>query len=316
MRAWVQRAYGPVEASVRLEEVRVPKPAPGDVCVRVRYAGANPLDWKLVEGHYKWMSKARPPCGVGFDLAGEVHDAGRNAARFTSGMRVAGLIPAFQRPPGAFAQFALVPAHLLVSVPDNVPLEQAAALPVAGLSARQMCRMAHVRSGSRVLVHGASGGVGHLAIQLARNLGADVTAVASEASHALLRSLVADVRLVDRSLPLAAWGGPFDAVLDCPATLNSSDLRTLLVPAGRSVATTPRFPQVVIDMVLNLARRGKREVLMLKPDPTDLAALLQQVAAGELRVAFERVFPFQEAAQALVASRGGRARGKIVVAVD
>lgn len=316
MRAWVQRAYGPVEASIRLEEVRLPAPAPGDVCVRVRYAGVNPLDWKLIEGHYKWMSKARPPCGVGFDLAGEVHDAGRNAAHFTNGMRVAGLIPAFQRPPGAIAQYALVPAHLLVSVPDNVPLDHAAALPVAGLSARQMCAMADVRSGARVLVHGASGGVGHLALQVARNLGATVTASAGATSHALLQSLVTDARLVDRTVPIAAWGGPFDVVLDCPATLTSADLRTLLAPAGRYVATTPRFPQVVIDTVLNLVRRGRRDVLMLKPDHAHLAALMTQAGAGALHVAVERVFPFAAAAQALAASRAGGVRGKIVVAVD
>jgi NADPH:quinone reductase-like Zn-dependent oxidoreductase len=316
MKALIQRSYGPVESSVAFEEIRLPTPTSGDVCVRVRYAGVNPLDWKLVEGHYKWMSKSRPPCGVGFDLAGEVHDAGRGSARFTQGMRVAGVIPAFQRPPGAIALFALVPAELLVPVPDGVPLDQAAALPVAGLSALQMCRLAQVRQGARVLVHGASGGVGHLAVQVARNLGADVTATASTASHEMLRSLAADLRLVDRNAATDTWGGPFDAVLDCPATLTSSDLRTLLASGGHYVATTPRFPQVVFDTILNFVRRGKRRVLMLKPDVADLATLMQQLAAGQLRVAIDRVFPFSEAAQALAASRSGRVRGKVVVAID
>src|SRR5512133_3554588 len=79
VKALVQRAYGPVESSVAIEDVPVPNPGGDDVRVRVRFAGINPLDWKLVEGHYKWMSKARPPCGAGFDLAGEVHEAGRGA---------------------------------------------------------------------------------------------------------------------------------------------------------------------------------------------------------------------------------------------
>ena len=198
MRALVQQAYGPVETSVEVRGgAAFPRPAGADVCVRVRYAGINPLDWKLVEGHFKWMSKARPPCGVGFDLAGEVHDAGRGAAGFAQGTRVAGLIPAFKRPPGSIAQYALVPARLLVEVPDRVPLDQAAALPVAGLSALQMCRMATIGPGMRVLVHGASGGVGHLAVQIARNLGAVVTASSSAASHPLLQSLGPD-RVVDR----------------------------------------------------------------------------------------------------------------------
>ena len=154
MRALVQRPMGRSRQAWKSRRCASRGRLAQDVCVRVRYAGINPLDWKLVEGHFKWMSKARPPCGVGFDLAGEVHDAGRGAAGFAQGTRVAGLIPAFKRPPGSIAQYALVPARLLVEVPDRVPLDQAAALPVAGLSALQMCRMAtdrprDARAGSR-----------------------------------------------------------------------------------------------------------------------------------------------------------------------
>ena len=315
VRALVQRAYGPVETSVGVEEVRLPAPAGADVCVRVRYAGVNPLDWKLVEGHYKWMSKARPPCGVGFELAGEVHDAGRSAVRFARGARVAGLIPAFQRPPGAIAQYALVPADLLVEVPRPIPLEQAAGLPVAGLSALQMCRMAAIGPGARVLVHGASGGVGHLATQVARNLGGTVTATASAAGHALVHSL-GPARVADRAAPARSWGGPFDAVLDCATTLAPSDLEDLLAPDGRYVATTPRFPQVMVDTVLNLVRRGKRQVLMLKPDRADLEDLMRQVAAGTLRVVVEHAFALNDATQALIRSRAGHVKGKLVVAIE
>ena len=311
----MQRAYGPVESSVAIEDVPVPVPAADDVRVRVRFAGINPLDWKLVEGHFKWMSKARPPCGVGFDLAGEVHEAGGGAARFARGTRVAGLIPAFQRPPGAIAQYALVPARLLVKVPDAVPLDQAAALPVAGLSALRMCRMARIERGRRVLVHGAAGGVGHLAVRIARNLGADVTASGSAASQTLLRWLRPSL-VIDRRAPIATWGGPFDAILDCATTLAPGDLETLLASDGHYVATTPRFPQVAIDTMLNLVRRGKRGVLMLKPDADDLELLLKQVAAGHLRVAVERTFPLADAANALVQSRTGHVRGKVVVAID
>lgn len=315
MKALIQRAYGPVESSVGVDEVPVPAPASADVRVRVRFAGINPLDWKLVEGSYKWMSRARPPCGVGFDLAGEVHEVGGGAARFARGARVAGLIPAFQRPPGALAQYALVPAHLLVKVPDNVPLDQAAALPVAGLSALQMCRMAKIERGRRVLVHGAAGGVGHLAVQIARNLGAEVTASGSAASQVLLRWL-RPALVVDRAAPRATWGGPFDAILDCTTTLAPADLRILLAADGHYVATTPRFPGVIVDTVLNLVRRGKRGVLMLKPGTADLELLMKQVAAGHLRVAIEHAYTLADAAQALAQSRAGHVRGKVVVAID
>ncbi|MDH4114400.1 MAG: NADP-dependent oxidoreductase [Burkholderiaceae bacterium] len=315
MKALVQRAYGPVESSVHVGELPVPAPGSGDVRVRVRFAGINPLDWKLVEGHYKWMSKARPPCGVGFDLAGEVRDVGGAAGSLARGARVAGLIPAFKNPPGAIAQYAIVPAAFLVKVPDAVPLDQAAALPVAGLSALQMCRLAGIERGRRVLVHGASGGVGHLAVQIARNLGAEVTASGSASSQTLLRWL-RPALVVDRAAPLANWGGPFDAVLDCATSLTSQQAKALLGAHGHYVSTTPRFPQVIFDTVLNLVRPGKRRALMLKPVAADLEQLMAQLAAGHLRVAIERSFPLADAAQALALSRAGHVRGKVVVAID
>lgn len=315
MKALVQRAYGPIESSVDVAELPVPAPGRSDVRVRVRFAGINPLDWKLVEGHYKWMSKARPPCGVGFDLAGEVRDVGGAAGGLARGARVAGLIPAFKHPPGAIAQYAIVPAAFLVKVPDAVPLDQAAALPVAGLSALQMCRLAGIERGRRVLVHGASGGVGHLAVQIARNLGAEVTASGSASSQTLLRWL-RPALVVDRAAPLATWGGPFDAVLDCATSLTPAEAKALLGAHGHYISTTPRFPQVIFDTVLNLVRPGKRRVLMLKPVTADLEQLMAQLAAGHLRVAIERSFPLADAAQALALSRAGHVRGKVVVAID
>lgn len=316
MKALMQTGYGPVESHVRVEEQPIPAPAGNDVRVRVRFAGINPLDWRLVEGHYKLMSRARPPCGVGFDLAGEVHEAGSAAAsQFSRGARVAGLIPAFQRPPGAIAQYALVPAHLLVKLPDKVALEEASALAVAGLSALKMCRLAKVERGRRVLVHGASGGVGHFAAQIARNLGALVTVSGSEASLPLLRWL-RPTAIVDRMTPPATWGGPFDAVLDCSAILARTDLSRLLATDGHYVSVLPQFPHVIADTLLNLVRRGKRRALMLKLVPADLQQLVQQLAAGHVRVAVERTYPLADAAQALAASRAGHVHGKLIVAID
>jgi NADPH:quinone reductase-like Zn-dependent oxidoreductase len=285
------------------------------VRVRVRHAGINPLDWKLLEGKYKWMSKARPPCGVGFDLAGEVVASGTGATRFARGTRVAGLIPAFTRPPGAIAQFALVPESMLVAVPEQVPLDQAAALPVAGLSALQMTRMANVQRGRRVLVHGASGGVGHLAAQIARNIGALVTVTGSAASQPLLKELRPERALDYRAGPPSAWGS-YDAVLDCVGLLGPNDLRTLLNEDGTCVSTTPRFPQVVTDTLMNFVRRAKRRVLMLKLNPADLEWLMQQLGSRALRVAIMRSYPLSEAATALEQSRAGHVHGKLVVTID
>lgn len=316
MKAVVQHAYGPVEQSLRIEERTLPQPAASEVRIRVRAVGLNPLDWKLVEGQFKWMSKCRPPCGVGFELAGEVHEAGTAAAtRLARGTRVVGLIPAFQRAPGAVAQFAVVPADSVVPIPANVPFDQAAGLPIGGLSALQMCRQTHIERGRRVLVHGAAGGVGHLAVQIARNLGAEVTAAASQQSAAFLRALRPS-HIVDRATRTATWGGPFDAVLDCSATLTPRELDALLGPDGHAISTLPRFPQVIFDTVLNLARRGKRRPLVLKVERAALEHLVEQLASGHLTVAVQQTFPLERTAVALALSRTGRVRGKLVVAVD
>lgn len=315
MKALVQHGYGNPASVLRVEERPAPQPGPGEVRVRIRYAGINPLDWKLVEGSYRWMSKAKPPCGVGFDLAGEVFASGQGATRFARGARVAGLIPAFSRPPGAIAQHALVPEQMLVALPEHVPLDQAAALPVAGLSALQMCRLANVQRGRRVLVHGAAGGVGHLAAQIARNIGALVTVTGGSASKAMLKELRPE-RVIDyRTAPPAAWGA-YDAVLDCVGLLAPGDLRTLLADDGVYASTTPRFPQVVLDTVMNLVRKSKRRVLMLKLKPTDLEWVMQQLASGALRVVIMRSVPLAEAASALAQSRAGHVHGKLVVAID
>jgi NADPH:quinone reductase-like Zn-dependent oxidoreductase len=314
VKALVQHAYGDPASTLRVEERPAPQPGPGEVRVRVRYASINPLDWKLVAGSYRWMSKARPPCGVGFDLAGEVVASGQGATRFARGARVAGLIPAFSRPPGAIAQFALVPEQMLVAVPDRVPLDQAAALPVAGLSALQMTRLANVQRGRRVLVHGAAGGVGHLAAQIARNIGALVTVTGSAASQAMLKELRPE-RVIDYRAPPSAWGA-YDAVLDCVGLLDPRDLRTLLAEDGIYASTTPRFPHVIADTLLNVVRRSKRRVLMLKLKPADIEWLMEQLAAGALKVVIMRTYPLMDAAAALAQSRAGHVHGKLVVAID
>jgi NADPH:quinone reductase-like Zn-dependent oxidoreductase len=314
MKALMKQAYGPLETSVRIEDVPIPKPAADEVRIRVRYAGVNPIDWKLIEGQHKWLARSNPPCGVGFELAGEVHEQGADG-RLPRGARVVGLIPAFRRPPAAYAQFALVPLSFVVKLPDAVPLEQAAALPVAGLSALRMCELARIERGRRVLIHGAGGGVGHLALQIARNLGAEVTASGSPSGGELFRKLRPS-RVVDRASPVEQWGGPFDAVLDCASTLTSEQLQKLVASDGHVVATAARFPRVIADTLLNLVRPGKRRVLMVRPDARALARLMQLLAAGHLTVHVQHAFALDRAVQALETSRAGHVCGKLVIAVE
>ncbi|MGH6622358.1 MAG: NAD(P)-dependent alcohol dehydrogenase [Burkholderiaceae bacterium] len=316
MKALLQHRYGALPASLGLGEALAPKPGVGEARIRVSYAALNPLDWKIVEGQFKWLVKARPPCGVGFEFSGVVDELGQGADGFPVGTRVSATLPANAYRPVGVAQFAVAPASLLVKIPANVELDQAAAVPIAGLSALQLCRLAAIRKGQRVLINGAAGGVGHLAVQMARNLGAHVTGTARIRNHELVTSLGAEQVIDYRSNTPGTWGGPFDAVIDCAASLSAADIRTLLPHGGHHVSTLPRFPQLLLDPALNHLRSRKHFALMLKPTTGDLEQLIQQLAAGELRVFAEQIYPIDAAVEAMVQLRAGGFAGKIIVQTD
>lgn len=313
MKALIQHGYGVLRTVLRDEERPVPQPAPKEALVRARAAGVNPLDHKLAEGEFKLFVKVKPPCGVGFDVCGTVEAHGAGVTAPPLGARVVGLIPAFTRAqPGAIAQFARVPAAQLVELPDAVSDTVAAALPVAGMTALQACRVAELGPGRRVLVTGAAGGVGHLAVQIAARLGAEVTAAARAAQLAFLRTLGA-AHVVDSAAP-ERWGGPFDAVLDFAALLSPPTFGGQFGrDGGHYVITLPRFPDLFFEPLANRVSRVKRHTIKLEPLHEDLVALVREVAEGRLHVHVARVFSYAQAVEALETQRRGGVEGKLVV---
>lgn len=316
MRALRYERFGPVGAVARWTDLPDPQPAAGQVRVRVAWASINPLDWKLVEGEFRWFAKSRPPCGVGAEFSGVVDALGPGVTAPVIGTRVLVLLNPFAQPPGALQTHALLPAGAAIALPDALALDAASTLPVAGLSALQMCRLAGVRSGQRVLVHGAAGGVGSYAVQIVRALGATAVATGSTASQDFIATLGAAAQFDYTQRPPSAWGGPFDAVLDCASSLSPADAGALLASRGRYVATLPKFPDVVFDTLLNPLRTRKRFTLRLQPSSADLATLMQWMAEGRLAAMISARFPADEAVRALELSKDGRVRGKLVVRLD
>lgn len=312
MRALRYQAYGPVADTVRWTEVARPDPGHGEVRVRVHFASLNPLDWKLVEGQFRVFAKSRPPAGIGTEFAGTIDALGANVAGPAAGTLVFGFIDPFRRPPGALQEFVVLPAQNVVPVPPGVDAAAAATLPVAAVSALQMCRSAHVGAGMRVLVHGAAGGVGSYAVQVVRALGAAAVATGSRASEAYLATLGADAQL-DYAQPLERWGGPFDAVLDCASTLAPREAAAVLARGGHYVSTLPRLPGVVLDPLVNSFRRVKRHTLRLAARRADLDVLLRWMQDGRVRAAIGGILPASRAVEALARSKDGHVRGKLVV---
>ncbi len=297
--------YGGSDA-LSFAEIAMPVAAPGVAVVRVHAAGVNGLDWKIREGFLKDAMPTVFPAVLGIELAGVV-EAVAPGSRFRPGDRVFGLAA---RGNGAYARFVAVPEALLAPTPDGLDDVTAAALPVAGLTATQMLAAGGaLEPGATVLVHGASGGVGTVLVQLAKRRGLRVIATGSPASRAHLTQLGVD-RIIDRTAErFEDVAGPVDLVIDLVGG-DAPDRSWALLPSGGTLVTAVRFD------VAAPRRDGRHGVgIRMQPDAARLAELGAAAAEGQLRLTLAETVPFSRLSDALERNRLGHAPGKIVVEV-
>jgi NADPH:quinone reductase-like Zn-dependent oxidoreductase len=309
MRAIRQESFGGPEV-MRLVEVDRPEPLPTEVLVRVHAAGVNPVDWKTRAGQGMLRTL---PFTVGWDVSGVVEECSRGVTRFAPGDEVFGM-PWFPREAAAYAEYVAAPSRWFVRKPRRLSHAEAGGLPLAGLTAWQiLVETAGVQPGQRVLVTAAAGGVGHLAVQIAKARGAHVTGTAREAKHAFLRDLGADEVIDYTRVDVAAATGDLDLIVDMIGGDNS--LRTL--PAlRRGGLLVPVTGGAHPSIQAAAAERGVRAVsLLVEPDHTGLEGLAAMVDAGQLRVEIDTALPLAEAAKAHEIGETNRARGKIVLTV-
>lgn len=295
--------YGGSDA-LSFAETAIPAPAPGVAVVRVAAAGVNGLDWKIRQGFLKDVMPTVFPAVLGLELAGVV-EAVAPGSRFRPGDRVFGLAA---RGNGAYARYVAVPEALLAPTPDGLDDVTAAALPVAGLTATQMLAAGGpLDPGATVLVHGASGGVGTVVVQLAKRRGLRVIATASAASRAHLALLGVD-RIIDRNAErFEEIAGPVDLVIDL-AGGDAPDRSWALLRQGGVLVSAVRFD------VAAPRTDGRRGVdVHMQPDAASLAELAAIAAEGHLRVTIAETVPFSRLADAMERNRLGHAPGKIVV---
>ncbi len=311
MRAQLYRNYAaPLEAA----DLPRPSPAADQVLVRVRRASINPVDWKQASGSIRLIMPVKLPCVPGYDLAGEVVEAGANARAFTPGMRVHTRLAVS----GASAEYALCDLTTLSPVPDGMSDDEAAGMPLAGMTALQGLRdecllPLSAGTGQRVLIVGASGGVGHLAVQIAKATGAHTVGVCSARNVDLVRSLGADA-VIDYTKPDPYRGQPpFDVVLDCVASDYGVWL-PLLKSGGRYASCVPG-PGVLARSLANFISGKRVRPVLLKSNAADLQVLDGLWTAGKLKVIVDSRYPLERLAEAWERSKGGRAAGKIVVEI-
>ncbi|WP_308212905.1 NADP-dependent oxidoreductase [Nocardia otitidiscaviarum] len=307
MRAMIVREWGGPEV-LTLAELARPEPGVGEIQVRVHAAGVNPVDWKTRAsgGLIDWGT---PPI-LGWDVSGVVSAVGPGVSLFQPGDEVFGM-PSFPAQAGAYAEYVVGPTRHFVRKPREIDHIQAAALPLAALTAWQtLVDTAGVRAGQRVLIHAAAGGVGHLAVQIAKARGAYVIGTARADKHDFLRDLGADELIDYSAVDFAETLRDVDIVIDGIGGAYGERSLRVLRPGGHLV-TLPDADSVP-DTTGRDVRAGWTVV---EPDATGLREIVDLITTGRLRVEIDTVLPLTEAAKAHLLGESGRTRGKIVLSV-
>jgi NADPH:quinone reductase-like Zn-dependent oxidoreductase len=309
MRAIRQEVLGGPEV---LREVEVERPTPGfsQVLVKVHAAGVNPTDW----GHRAFgVFLGQPPFILGWDVSGTVVETGFGVTIFKPGDKVFGMLP-YPFGVGSHAEYVVGPARAFAPKPGGVDHVAAGALPLAGLTAWQALKdTAAVRAGQRVLIHAAAGGVGHLAVQIAKSLGAYVIGTASSDHHAMLRDLGADELVDYTTTDFTAAVDDVDVVLDPISGEYSARSLSVLRPGGTLVSLLPFSEEIPAEA----ARRGVRaELMLVEADHQGMTSLAALVTAGKLRPVIAATFPLADAAKAHELGESRHVAGKLVLTVS
>jgi NADPH:quinone reductase-like Zn-dependent oxidoreductase len=320
MKAIVYRCYGSPEV-LALEDVAKPSPVDDEVLVRVRAASVNPLDWHYMRGSPYFMrlgSGIGSPSNhrLGVDFAGIVEAVGDKVTQFKPGDEV------FGGRTGAYAEYVLVrDDRAIVHIPEGVSFEQAASLPIAALTALQALRdKGNLQPGQKVLINGASGGVGTFAVQIAKSMGAEVHGVCSTRNVELVRSLGADRVFDYKQEDVTESGEVYDLVVDMVSNHSLSKIRSVIRPEGRLVIVGGPSGNWLAPLKRPLAALVSgpfvdQELMLLlaQLDKDDLAEVAELVQRGVVRPVIDRRFTLDHVPAAIDYSEQGRARGKILI---
>src|SRR6266849_4974092 len=315
MRAIRYCEYGSPDV-VKLDYVEKPVPTDNQVLIKVRAASLNALDAYMIRD--AWLKRLifglRKPrdTRLGRDVAGVVEAVGKNVTQFKPGDEVFGVCR------GSLAEYSVTPERALVIKPPNVSFEQAASLPLAGLTALQGMREGKIQPGQKVLVNGATGGVGTFAVQIAKSLGAEVTAVCSTRNLDLVRSIGADHVIDYTKEDFIKNGQRYDLIVATAGYRSIFDYKRALSPKGMYVATGGSMAQIFQALLIGpwISMTGSKKLgsSTFKPNK-DLAFMRELIEAGKVKPVIDRCYKLSEVAKALRYYSEGHARGKVVITV-
>jgi 2-desacetyl-2-hydroxyethyl bacteriochlorophyllide A dehydrogenase len=310
MKAIVINQFGGPE-QLHMQEVALPTPKSDEVLVRIHAAAVNPVDYKIRNGSMKYIAGKKFPRILGVDIAGVVEQAGKRSA-FRPGDKVYGMLTFTG---GGYAEFLAVKEKQLCVIPEQISMAEAAATPLAALTALQAFQIGGgIKTGSKVLINGASGGVGTFATQIAKAMGAHVTAVCSRKNTGFVQQLGADKVIDYEKEDFTRLTDTFDIVFDAVAKNSFSNCKRILNERGSYVSTLPNNG-LFIHQALNFLRKKKARFLLTKPLGRDLQIISDYISNGLVKPYVEKTFPLEHASKAHELIETERVTGKIVLTV-
>lgn len=314
----VIRQHGTPDEVVRIELAK-PIPKSKELLIRIKAAAVNPADLKVISGKDggKFLHSSKRPIQLGFDYAGVVEEIGAEVTDYHPGDEVYGFLPYSSKTvQGSFSEFISIPESFVAKKPATIGFPEAAAMATAGLTAYQaLVKIGKIAENQSVLINGASGGVGSMAVQIAVVMGAQVTATCGPHNMDFVASLGAE-RVVDYNKePIELIDGSFDIIFDVAAASSWSKCKHLLNKKGMYITTIPDFG-FIKDKLLSLFSSKKSMMVIVKPVASDFLQLKEWIDTGKLKMQLQQVFPISQLKDALYRMQQGHIRGKIAVSME
>jgi NADPH:quinone reductase-like Zn-dependent oxidoreductase len=314
MKAYYSTAYGGSEVSF-YGDYPDPEPVSGELLVEVKAVSINPVDFKVKRGDLKFLTGSSFPRIYGSDFSGIVRDAGKGESKFRTGDRIYGVSPVILRRPGALAELIAAEEKKITKIPEGMSFEEAAALPTACLTAFNGLRKCGIRERKRLLINGATGGVGHFAIQIARAKGAIITASCRPENAELAKKLGASETIGYNSEDLSGISRQFDAILDAYGRMSFEDVRRMLKRGGIYASTMIKPQRLLSTLYTKLVYGIKLTSSNMRSKPEDIEEMERLFNEKKLYPVIENIFSLDQAAKAFELAEHGKSRGKIIVRI-
>lgn len=314
MKAAVIHQYGSKD-QFKIADLPQPQPRSNEVLVRVHAASVNPIDWRIRIGQFRLFVRRKFPLVLGSDISGVIVKVGEKVENLKENDEVFAMLRPLEN--GAYSEYVAVPAADVALKPKNLSFEEAAAIPLACLTALNALRdFGKINSSSKVLINGATGGVGTFAVQIAKAYGAQVTGVCGTQSCELAKRLGAQETIDYNKEDFTKVTNNYDIVFDAIGNSSYLQCRRILSPKGIYITTLPSVTNALMYLLTRIGKGKKAEMILVKPSGKDLEDIKRLIEQGKLKPVIDKVYPLEEIANAHQHSEGHHAKGKIVIKIS